>query len=894
MNSNLITKPIIFSILLSISALYGCSEETGTNKSPKDVQFLSHIDQAKFYQKQGQLQESVQEARNAMKIQPSRLESYIVIFETLLLSGDPVTVEKQINELLNKKDVDFKENERQLKFLLAKSLFIQQKIENSQLTIDQLVATYETLNEKESLLQGDVYLAKKDLVKANQQFKDILLNNPGNQYAQLGLSKSAFLEKQVDLAHELVTQITALKNPITAAWLWKAQLALFNNNYEESEESYIRALEDMSSLDIMTPQKYTAITALVHTLRQQSKIAEASRYQDILDRSIPGEIKLRFETALNLFKEKKYKSAVDEIALILEKSPGHRQSNILLGVIKNAQGDPAEAERLLSIYVDHTSKPEIIKLLASLQLKLNKPSSAVTTLQAAISNNNSDLSMLSLLGISQIESGLSVEGNNSLKQALSKNPEDINLRLSYAKVLNQNGEKKAALELTKETYNKAPDNLKVVSLYVFMLTELENTDKAVEVAKDWQTKNSQSANGYYLLGSVYLSNKQYDQAIKQFEKSKSIKSSPLTLVNLGKSHIGNNQKNKAFDYFQQAIIMSPESLVANRAYFGYVTAQNTADQALTIYQNLVDSAPSAVLPRLAQAELNLRQGNFDKTIDIVIAKDLSSNNQAQTLLKQSAMGKAEQLVTTGKFEEAKAFIDELITKQGESDLQLNLLLADIYYRSGDNERALTLIDDLKKTNITSSLPYEFLGSRLFSDKKFEEAIDQFSQAWQLEPSERLAIKMSQTLQNLESNESSTPLEDWLKTSPDSPRAMTMLAMNYQQEGKSKQAIALYERLLVIHPSNAVAMNNLAWLYHELNDPKAITLARKASEIASESPSVLDTYGWILFNNGQIEEAKPVLEKAFMLDKNSDEIKMHLEKVHKALEKPFDPNKTTLN
>ncbi len=887
---NISRSPFIALVMaVSITTLSGCGDDTGSlAASPKEVQFLSHIDQAKFYQNQGQLKQSVSESTSAIQLYPNRLKPYIVIFETLLLAGNPAEVELRINELLTKDNVNLQGSEQELRYLLAKSLYIQQKLDAAQSELDYIGSNFKSVTDEGLLLQGDIYLAKGDIDKAKDVFTTISTKDGTNIEARLGLSKVALLQKQPEKAVEIVSTITSSENSTTEAWLWKARLAHIEQNYSDAEESYVRALEDLSQLDTMTPQKYSTISSLIFVLRQQSKIAEASRYQDILDQSIPGEIKLRFETALEYFKNNDYDAAEIELNAILDISSAHNPSGVLLGIVKNYQGDIVEAERILSLYVNDNTKPEVIKLLASLQLKLNKASSAVQTLQLGLAKHDTDASLKSLLGISQIASGLTEEGIKNIEDAMQATPNNVELKIKYAQALATTGKKQEALEFISSSFNEKPDSSRLLIAYGYYLSDANQTDKAINITKDWIKRNSKVAEGYLVLGSLYLSSGQFSPAIEEFNKAKGIDSkNPLILLNLGKSYTGNNQPKEANNAFYEAVMLAPDSPDTNRMLYNYLNATQTVDEVVTSYEKLVKKLPEATVPQIALAELYLKQNSIDKSLAIISTPRFNNNLMAQKLLKAAAQQKAKQLVSEGKTKEAKAFIDGLIANQKNGDIDLSLLLANIYYISDEEPAGLSIINELKKSNPESPLPYEFIANQHFQKQDYEPAIKEYSQAWKIKPSELLAIKMSQTLKRLDSNEALTPLQDWLKIQKNSPRVMTMLAMSYQEAGEKQKAITTYEELLAVHATNAVAMNNLAWLYHEQKNPKAEELAKKASEIAAGNPAILDTYGWILFENGRAKDASEILEKAYRLDQSSAEIKEHLLAAYKAIGKTFN-------
>ncbi len=89
----------------------------------------------------------------------------------------------------------------------------------------------------------------------------------------------------------------------------------------------------------------------------------------------------------------------------------------------------------------------------------------------------------------------------------------------------------------------------------------------------------------------------------------------------------------------------------------------------------------------------------------------------------------------------------------------------------------------------------------------------------------------------------------------------MLAAAYEQRGGFDKAVGLYERSLAAAPGNAVTLNNLAVLYQHKGDPRTLETAKKAYEAAPQSAAIQDTYGWILFGDGQVDKAVEVLAEA---------------------------------
>jgi Flp pilus assembly protein TadD len=77
-----------------------------------------------------------------------------------------------------------------------------------------------------------------------------------------------------------------------------------------------------------------------------------------------------------------------------------------------------------------------------------------------------------------------------------------------------------------------------------------------------------------------------------------------------------------------------------------------------------------------------------------------------------------------------------------------------------------------------------------------------------------------------------------------------------------------------HPLRAIALNNLAWLYAAVSDPRSLETARLAHESARGVAFIQDTYGWLLAQQGHLDKALPLLREAAVAAPTSMEIRYH--------------------
>jgi len=102
---------------------------------------------------------------------------------------------------------------------------------------------------------------------------------------------------------------------------------------------------------------------------------------------------------------------------------------------------------------------------------------------------------------------------------------------------------------------------------------------------------------------------------------------------------------------------------------------------------------------------------------------------------------------------------------------------------------------------------------------------------------------------------------------------------YYSGGDFALAVEVWRWLLEVEPNHFRALNNLAFaLAHDLNDPvAALEPAKRAYDADPADPTLLDTYGYVLFRNNRLDEAERLLrDSAARADQSS--ARMHLGQV----------------
>ncbi len=145
----------------------------------------------------------------------------------------------------------------------------------------------------------------------------------------------------------------------------------------------------------------------------------------------------------------------------------------------------------------------------------------------------------------------------------------------------------------------------------------------------------------------------------------------------------------------------------------------------------------------------------------------------------------------------------------------------------------------------------------------------------------LYIRMGGTLSYMERHkEALKAFDQALKyAEEDSARSVIygVIGDEFHTRGQDKKSYKYYEKALRLWDGNTLVLNNYAYFLSEQDQQleKALDMARRVMEQVPSNPSYIDTYGWILFKMGRLEEAKAAVRQALTLDnRNSSELLIH--------------------
>lgn len=414
-----------------------------------------------------------------------------------------------------------------------------------------------------------------------------------------------------------------------------------------------------------------------------------------------------------------------------------------------------------------------------------------------------------------------------------------------------------------------------------------NPERAQEITKSVLAKDPNQVEALKLSASYAIDNDKPHEAITDLRVAlgkKAQDSSILMLLAL--AHERNGSLGLAQERLALAVQASGVGEKESLAYAEFLARQNKGDIAIGVMDDVLDKRGEnpRLLAGLGQVQLSMSDWNgATKTVDRLMA--LPDSPVAQQLARdlEIAILKGQR-----KFDETIGILREMWDVAGERSSAMENLVSS-YVRTGRTEDAAKFLDEIladDRTNIRANL---LRGAVFAFEGQLDQAEDKYRQVIAEHPTAShgygaLAnLLMSQS--RLEEADEVTMLG--IEKADNIERLLFSRAGRLERQGDFEGAIAIYEQLYAANKVSDVLANNLASLLSEFRqDPESLERAYNISKRlrASDQPAFQDTYGWVLYQRGEYEQALPPLKGAADNLPNNIFVQYHLGMVYEKLGK----------
>jgi cellulose synthase operon protein C len=314
-------------------------------------------------------------------------------------------------------------------------------------------------------------------------------------------------------------------------------------------------------------------------------------------------------------------------------------------------------------------------------------------------------------------------------------------------------------------------------------------------------------------------------------------------------HLAAGRKDAALETARQLMGRAPEDLAALTRYARVLLANNDLAGARTA---LTSATRIANFDASAQAEVALLQ---------MQARDLTG---ASYSLQKGLTGEP-------------------------SHLQSLALMAEVDIRQGNLPQAEQRAREVLQRHPRSAAGHGLLGNIAMARSQPAQAVDAYRRAHQVEPSTTTVRHLFMAQVNTDPPAAHALAEQWLKSHPADTAVRAALADAYARARNFGKARQHYELMVSQRPGDGAALNNLANVLLEQNDPGAMKVAEQAMAASPGNANAIDTLGWALHRSGQNDRSLALLRDARLRAPENLDIRLHLAAVLNATGRRAEAN-----
>ncbi|HAZ60396.1 MAG TPA: hypothetical protein DCY89_02335, partial [Gammaproteobacteria bacterium] len=445
-------------------------------------------------------------------------------------------------------------------------------------------------------------------------------------------------------------------------------------------------------------------------------------YQEIVDKAgtTPDGLAGRNRLALIALRKDDPDTARRLLAEVLAVSAQDRDALLTRGKMALTGEDAIGAiNDFRSVLRDEPNNPDLLRLLAAAHMLNKEQQLAQDALERAVTAAPQDVDVRISLARMLVEVGRGPAAVELLEAGLKVVPNDMRLyeALVRAQVANRDMDgARATVAQLKEKFpdmpalyhiaglleqadqkpeesiahfeaalDKAPDAAEPLSQLVKSFMAMEKPDKAIERLNKTLAANEKNFVAWNLLGEVHLVQRNLPEAKKAFGKAIELQPKwPVPYRGLALTQLQEDDHTGAIATFEKGLEATEYSLVLVSDFAAYFEGRKQADQAIQIYERLLERQPD-----IPAAINNLAMLLLDHRTDAA-----SHERAAQLIAKIDTAGNPAFLDTVGwahyrlgRYDEAVSTLLKAVEAAPESGV-LRYHLGMAYAAKGDKERAI--------------------------------------------------------------------------------------------------------------------------------------------------------------------------------------------------------------
>ncbi len=858
--------------------------------APLGAHAADYLANARLALQKGDLRAAQVQLLNAVKADPQNAETRFLLARVEFDLGDPVAAEREVR---NARERGY--DPHKTLALLSQAMLAQSKFQ-------------EMLNEfkptgKDKQLDSEILvsrgIAEAGLNHVDDAEKDFSASEklePTSVQPLLADARLAVARREVDRALQKADAALAIQPKSADAMLVKAQALRLKGDLVGSAAVLDQAVEaDPDSLQA----KLDRASMLLATGRITSA---QSDIQTVLAVS-PGNVQAIYLQAVLQANAKDWHAVdltLNRISNFLGRIP---RAYYLLAVTKRELGQLEQARDAATRYLARAPNDMAgYKLLGHIETDQHQPDQVIATLSQIADAGKGDAETYDLLGRAYVATGRGEDAVKMFQKAEALAPKDVGLQTRLAAAQLGQGNVSDAIGDLEGTLKLAPSQPMVGEALFFATLATGDLDKAALVIKQLRGIQGDTPVVQNLDGLLLLAKLDLDGARAKFADI--TQKSPNFLpaqANLARVLAMQGHDAEAEKLLTDVLDKSPAAEPALSILVNMMLQTNQTGKAIARVQRAHAAAPGDLRLAAGLAQLYIRDQQPQKALDITNDTKGADNDATVLGVRVAA------LVALQRPDQARDTLQQILRLDPGSVPARRQLMA-LFVQNGDYESARNVMKegfaarprdyqfyqdyvmiDLKAGGVDAALAsahrladqdrgftqaLALPGDIYLAADRPAAAVNAYATAFATAPSSFLVVRLASAMvRNNQPDQGWQKLVDWVNAHPDDLvvlEALTELDINTRRWDAAEQHLKL---LLAKKPHDAVALNNLAWVYQQRGNPEARSLALQAY-ILLPGTQTADTLGWILTQNGDPTKGLPLLRQAMSTAPGDYRIRYH--------------------
>jgi tetratricopeptide (TPR) repeat protein len=501
-----------------------------------------------------------------------------------------------------------------------------------------------------------------------------------------------------------------------------------------------------------------------------------------------------------------------------------------------------------------------------------------------------------------VGSGKLDEAMGKTESVLKSDPKNEDALILKTVILAKKSSRDAAQKFLESVIGMSVRKPEGYTLLASLSVQKGDIQGAERILQEGIRANEKAVPLYLALTDLYLKNKKADDAVtlvqKMIDREPGVSQHRMLLAGI---YWETGKEQAAADVLKKYISEDPKQEARWIESANFYTMRNRAADAEKMLKDGISRTEKSFELRFSLSALYLSTNRADEAVALLqecIGLERDPSNPNVLHAKNSL---AQLYISRQETDKAQKYAEEVL-KESPKNVDANYIAGTIYLRKNDSARAVAVFNTVVTEQPQFVPAYIGLADAYAAGRDFNLAGDTLQKAQKIAPDSRDVLramgriaadqkefKKAETYYRglLEKNPKDIEVRSDLgdlflragdagraereyaeikRSMPDQPLGYIKMSGLYASQKKWDRAIAELDLVVRRHPDLWSAANDLAYLLTEYGSGKkdvdrAMQLVQKANTLSHENPSVLDTFGWVCFRNGDLKQAITWLEKA---------------------------------